>query len=136
MPSNAPPARSAGEIVRFRTQDQKEREEHESLLEELYGIDVSPDLISAVTDAVLDEVAEWQNRPLDICYLFEGACRRPFRQLFPGIAAGTPPRKGVPHRRNEYSKNQQPELARTIEHEIITFAARSEPRKRIAFATF
>jgi len=37
-------------------------------LEELYGIDVSPDLISAVTDAVLDEVAEWQNRPLDACY--------------------------------------------------------------------
>ena len=37
-------------------------------LEELYGIDVSPDLISAVTDAVLDEVTEWQNRPLDICY--------------------------------------------------------------------
>jgi putative transposase len=37
-------------------------------LEELYGIDVSPDLISAVTNAVLDEVAEWQNRPLDICY--------------------------------------------------------------------
>jgi integrase len=37
-------------------------------LEELCGIDVSPDLISTVTDAVLDEVAEWQNRPLDICY--------------------------------------------------------------------
>jgi putative transposase len=37
-------------------------------LEELYGIDVSPDLISAVTDAVLDEVAEWQNRPLDTSY--------------------------------------------------------------------
>lgn len=37
-------------------------------LEEIYGIDVSPDLISTVTDAVLDEVAEWQNRPLDICY--------------------------------------------------------------------
>jgi putative transposase len=37
-------------------------------LEELYGIDVSPDLISAVTDAVLEEVAEWQNRPLDACY--------------------------------------------------------------------
>jgi putative transposase len=35
-------------------------------LEELYGIDVSPDLILAVTDAVLDEVAEWQNRPLDM----------------------------------------------------------------------
>jgi len=37
-------------------------------LDDLYGIDVSPDLISAVTDAVLDEVAEWQNRPLDACY--------------------------------------------------------------------
>jgi putative transposase len=33
-------------------------------LRELYGIDVSPDLVSAVTDAVLEEVAEWQNRPL------------------------------------------------------------------------
>lgn len=30
-------------------------------LEELCGIDVLPDLISVVTDAVLDEVAEWQN---------------------------------------------------------------------------
>jgi putative transposase len=37
-------------------------------LEEIYSIDVSPDLISAVTDAVLDEVAEWQNRPLDVSY--------------------------------------------------------------------
>ncbi|EYD71527.1 Mobile element protein [Rubellimicrobium mesophilum DSM 19309] len=37
-------------------------------LEELYGIEVSPDLISTVTNAVLDEVAEWQNRPLDACY--------------------------------------------------------------------
>ena len=37
-------------------------------LEELYGIDVSPDLISAVTDAGLDQVTEWQNRPLDVCY--------------------------------------------------------------------
>ena len=37
-------------------------------LEELYGIEVSPDLISAVTSAVLEEVAEWQGRPLDACY--------------------------------------------------------------------
>lgn len=37
-------------------------------VEELYGIDVSPDLISAVTDAILGEVAEWQNRPLDAVY--------------------------------------------------------------------
>ncbi len=37
-------------------------------LRDLYGIDVSPDLISTVTDAVLDEVATWQQRPLDACY--------------------------------------------------------------------
>ncbi len=37
-------------------------------LEELYGLDVSPNLISAVTDAVLEEAGEWQNRPLDPCY--------------------------------------------------------------------
>jgi len=37
-------------------------------LEELYGIDVSPDLISAVTDTVLEAVGEWQNRPLDALY--------------------------------------------------------------------
>ena len=37
-------------------------------LRELYGIDVSPDLISAVTDAVLDEVAAWQDRPLEPVY--------------------------------------------------------------------
>lgn len=37
-------------------------------LRELYGIDVSPDLISTVTDAVLDEVAAWQQRPLDPAY--------------------------------------------------------------------
>jgi putative transposase len=37
-------------------------------LRELYGIDVSPDLVSAVTDAVLDEVATWQSRPLEPAY--------------------------------------------------------------------
>jgi putative transposase len=35
-------------------------------LAELYNTDVSPDLISRVTDAVLDEVRQWQNRPLDL----------------------------------------------------------------------
>ena len=37
-------------------------------LDEIYGLDVSPDLISAVTDEILDEVAEWQNRPLEAMY--------------------------------------------------------------------
>jgi transposase-like protein len=32
---------------------------------EMYDVDVSPDLISRVTDGVLDELAEWQSRPLD-----------------------------------------------------------------------
>src|SRR5689334_7884042 len=37
-------------------------------LRELYGIEVSPDLVSAVTDAVLDEIAAWQARPLEPVY--------------------------------------------------------------------
>ena len=37
-------------------------------LAELYATDVSPDLISRVTDAVLDAVREWQDRPLDPVY--------------------------------------------------------------------
>lgn len=37
-------------------------------LEELYGLEVSPDLISRVTDAVLDEVKEWRSRALDAVY--------------------------------------------------------------------
>lgn len=35
---------------------------------ELYGVDVSPDLLSAVTDAVLDEIAVRQSRPLEPVY--------------------------------------------------------------------
>jgi Transposase and inactivated derivatives len=37
-------------------------------LRELYGLEVSPDLISAVTGAILEEVSAWQNRPLDAVY--------------------------------------------------------------------
>jgi hypothetical protein len=37
-------------------------------LREMYEVDVSPDLISRVTDAVVDELAEWQSRPLDRVY--------------------------------------------------------------------
>lgn len=42
--------------------------EIQSHLAELYGTDVSPDLISRVTDAVLDEVRDWQSRPLEAVY--------------------------------------------------------------------
>src|ERR1700680_5098975 len=37
-------------------------------LEEMYGVEVSPALISQVTDAVMEEVRAWQNRPLDPIY--------------------------------------------------------------------
>ncbi len=37
-------------------------------LVELYGPDVSPDLISSITDAVLEILAEWQSRPLEAMY--------------------------------------------------------------------
>ena len=43
----------------------REIEQH---LEELYGTEVSPSLVSAVTEAVCEELNEWQNRPLDGVY--------------------------------------------------------------------
>ena len=44
-------------------------EEIRGHLEEIYGIEVSKDFISTVTDKVLDDVRAWQNRPIDDCYL-------------------------------------------------------------------
>jgi putative transposase len=37
-------------------------------LEEIYGVEVSPTLISNVTDAVVEEVKAWQGRPLEAVY--------------------------------------------------------------------
>jgi len=37
-------------------------------LQEIYGVEVSPDMISTVTDGVIDEVRAWQSRPLDPVY--------------------------------------------------------------------
>ena len=42
--------------------------EIQSHLEEIYGTEVSPSLISSVTDAVAEEVKTWQARPLDPIY--------------------------------------------------------------------
>jgi putative transposase len=42
--------------------------EIQAFLKEMYAVDVSPDLISAVTDAVVTEVTAWQNRPLERMY--------------------------------------------------------------------
>lgn len=35
---------------------------------ELYGADISPTLVSQVTDSVLEKIIEWQSRPLDAVY--------------------------------------------------------------------
>ena len=37
-------------------------------LQEIYGVEVSPDLISTVTEAVIDEVRAWRARPLEAIY--------------------------------------------------------------------
>jgi putative transposase len=37
-------------------------------LQDLYGVEVSPDLISRATSAVMEDVVAWQNRPLDSVY--------------------------------------------------------------------
>lgn len=37
-------------------------------IEEIYGIGISPELVSAITDAVIEQVIAWQNRPLEATY--------------------------------------------------------------------
>src|SRR5438046_2282494 len=37
-------------------------------LQDIYGVEVSPSLISEVTDAVIDELRQWQSRPLEPIY--------------------------------------------------------------------
>ena len=37
-------------------------------VQELYGVEISPTLVPHVTEAVMDEVRQWQNRPLDAVY--------------------------------------------------------------------
>ena len=42
--------------------------EIQAFLKDMYAVEVSPDLISAVTDAVVAEVTAWQGRPLEVMY--------------------------------------------------------------------
>lgn len=37
-------------------------------IEDMYGVEISPDLISQITDSVMDEVRAWQSRPVDAVY--------------------------------------------------------------------
>jgi len=74
-------------------------------LEEIYGVEVSPDLISRVTDAVIDELRVWQNRPLESVYLVvyldalvvkireKGSVQN--RSVYLAIGVGTDGRKDV-----------------------------------------
>jgi putative transposase len=63
--SPLPEATAAGHGMYARGLSVREIQGH---LLDLYSIEVSPDLISAVTDAVLDEVTQWQERPLEPVY--------------------------------------------------------------------
>jgi len=56
--------------------------EIQGFMAEMYAVDVSPDLISTVTDAVMGEVTAWQARPLEAMYpvVFFDALRVKIRQ--------------------------------------------------------
>ena len=41
----------------------------EDTLREIYGAEISQGLVSRITDKILPEVNDWQNRPLDKIYL-------------------------------------------------------------------
>jgi putative transposase len=49
----------------------------QSHIKEIYGVEISPDFISNITDQVIDDIKEWQNRPLEKIYpiLFLDAIR-------------------------------------------------------------
>lgn len=54
-------------IIAFYAQGLSTRDIRKTI-KQLYGVDVSPDLVSRVTDGVLAELGEWQARPLDGIY--------------------------------------------------------------------
>ncbi len=119
-------------------------------LAELYGTEVSPDLISRVTDAVLDEVREWQNRPLDPVYpvVFFDALRaksatrvwsrtrpsmwhwrsiRTARSTFWGCGSSTPK---APNSGSRSSTNSRP-AASTISSSRWSTGSKALPRRSI-----
>lgn len=57
----------AEKVIHFYTQGSTTRE-ISNTFKDLYGADVSPGLISKITDAVMEQVIEWQSRPLDPVY--------------------------------------------------------------------
>lgn len=57
------------QIISLYARGMSTRDIHEQL-NELYGIEVSAEMVSKITDRILPEVKEWQARPLDSVYPF------------------------------------------------------------------
>ena len=74
--------------------------EIQAFLKEADAVDVSPDLISTVTDAVVAEVTAWQSRPLEPLYpvVFFDALRVKIRDEADGAEQSGLPRLGGPAR--------------------------------------
>ena len=108
-------------------------------LEELYGIDVSPDLISTITDAVLETVAEWQGRSLDACYplVFFDAIRVKIRdegivrnKPVPSMSRGRCTRAGHPARWHQGHSRHLDRADRGCEVLAARHERAQEPRRR------
>lgn len=54
-------------IIRMYARGTSNREIYEQM-QELYGINVSPDMVTAITDKIIPHIREWQKRPLDDVY--------------------------------------------------------------------
>ena len=87
--------------------------EIEGHLAEIYGTEVSPDLISKVTDAILDEVRDWQSRPLEAIYpiVFFDALRVNIRDEGLVIVLGIKPSGEKEFLASGLSRAKAPDLA-------------------------
>ncbi len=101
-------------------------------LAELYAADVSPDLISRVTDAVIDEVREWQNRPLDQVY---HACAAPGRGGTRKCTAAPDHRSGPDHRSDANDHLSSPTVSAEAELHVTVSGGRLAPSIRLAAST-
>lgn len=54
-------------IIRMYARGTSNREIYQQM-QELYGINVSPDMVTAITDKIIPQIREWQKRPLDDVY--------------------------------------------------------------------
>ena len=54
-------------IIRMYARGTSNREIYKQM-EELYGVKISPDMVTAITDKVIPQINEWKNRPLDEVY--------------------------------------------------------------------